>query len=224
MNRFRTLAVIAALVMAAAGTSLAFGAAPVALFSSPDEPEAGVIGSAEPSPEPNDAEDEGDEDEDADEAPENDAEDVDPSPEPEHTAEPEESDEPEPADAVDDDGPESQEGEGHEGTGDDDVDHHAPATIVSFDAESGLLTVEGSAAQTRGLVTSETELEWESRGEGPGRCFGAKVATIEDLTPGTRVTELTFFEDEHLKEVALMCPSDDGENDAETPEGGADEE
>lgn len=219
MNRFRTLAVIVALVLAAAGTSLALGAAPVSFLSDSDEPDPALNDSAEPSPEPTDDVEEADE-EDADEAPENEAEDVDPSPEPEHTDEPEESAEPEPTDGVHDE-PEAHEGEGHEGGEEVGDDHHEPGTIVSFDAESGLLTVEGSTGQRSGVVTSGTELEWESSGEGPGECNGSHIATTEDLVPGTRVSELSFVDDEHLGEVELICPTDDGDGPTEEDGEGA---
>jgi hypothetical protein len=80
-----------------------------------------------------------------------------------------------------------------------------------LDAETGVLTVEGPGGPESGVVTPDTELEWESRGEGPGECNGSSVATTEDLVPGAMVSEMSFVDAEHLKEVELICPSDGGE-------------
>ncbi|MEX0651269.1 MAG: hypothetical protein WD186_04505 [Actinomycetota bacterium] len=76
-------------------------------------------------------------------------------------------------------------------------------TIVSFEAGSGVLTVDlASGGQVSGTVTGETELAWDCDEE-----VDEFAPTAEDLVPGTKVTDFEDFpETVMLEEVELLRP------------------
>lgn len=91
--------------------------------------------------------------------------------------------------------------------GEDDGD--LAGTIATFDAITGVLTLDVSGGgQVVGTVTDGTELEWD------GDCDGDSDATTADLQPLTGVNELQFVDDStDLEAVALACAGDDDQGD-----------
>ena len=82
-------------------------------------------------------------------------------------------------------------------------------TIASFDATTGLLTVDTSLGQASGTVTPDTELEWSD-------CDDAE-ATTADLVAGVAVDEMEFVDGTtDLESVELVsattCGDDQGED------------
>ena len=88
-------------------------------------------------------------------------------------------------------------------------DEDLAGTIASFDATTGLLTIDASlGGQVSGTVTDATELEWD------GDCDGDSDATTADLVPGTGVNELEFVDGStDLESVALACAGGDDQDD-----------
>jgi len=83
-------------------------------------------------------------------------------------------------------------------------------TIATFDAATGLLTVDTSLGQITGTVTAETELEWAECDDTP--------ATTADLVTGVGVDEMEFVDATiDLESVELVpttaCDNDQGDND-----------
>lgn len=72
-------------------------------------------------------------------------------------------------------------------------------TIASFDAATGLLTIDTSLGQVSGTVTSDTELEWSD-------CDDAEAAT-EDLDEGVGVDEVEFVDGTTVLESVDLMPS-----------------
>lgn len=91
--------------------------------------------------------------------------------------------------------------------GNDDGD--LAGTIATFDAATGVLTLDTSGGgQVTGTVTDGTELEWD------GDCDGDSGATTADLVAGTGVNELEFVEGStDLESVALACTGGDDQDD-----------
>ena len=100
-----------------------------------------------------------------------------------------------------------------DGIADGDEDGHddgdLAGTIATFDATTGVITLDASdGAQVTGTVTDGTELEWD------GDCDGDSEATTADLVPGTGVNELEFVDGStDLESVALACAGGDGQGD-----------
>lgn len=93
-------------------------------------------------------------------------------------------------------------GEDEDGDGQDDL----AGTIVSFDAETGLLTFTSSLEATvQGVVNGDTELQWD------GDCEGDSAATTADLVPGTGITEIEWAGEGVFASVDLACASGGGE-------------
>lgn len=208
MHRFRIPAMVMAILTALAGASFATGFTPTAFFAGPPE-EPAVVDTADEDP---DVEEESEEAEEAAEEAEEEAEEAAEEAEegPEEDAEDAECEDQEAEDEAEDAEGEDEGGE-QEAEG---IDHHCPGTIVSFDESTGALTVMTPTGEITGLVTADTELEWESSGEGPGECNGSDVASTEDLVPGNQVSEMEFVDAEHLAEVELVCPTaEEGETD-----------
>ncbi len=96
-----------------------------------------------------------------------------------------------------------------DGVADGDEDGHddgdLAGTIATFDATTGVLTLDTSGGgQVTGTVTDGTELEWD------GDCDGDSEATTADLVAGTGVNELEFVDGStDLESVALACAGGD---------------
>lgn len=93
---------------------------------------------------------------------------------------------------------------------DGEEDGDTAGTVASFDATTGILTVDTTlGTQVTGTVTAETELEWDD-------CDDVPVTTA-DLVAGTDVDELEFVDGTtDLESVELVpaaaCSDDDGED------------
>lgn len=105
-------------------------------------------------------------------------------------------------DDADDDGVADGDEDGHD-------DGDLAGTIATFDATTGVLTLDASdGSQVIGTVTGGTELEWD------GDCDGDSGATTDDLVLGTGVNELEFVDGStDLESVALACAGGDDQGD-----------
>jgi hypothetical protein len=94
---------------------------------------------------------------------------------------------------------------------DGEQDEDIAGTVASFDAATGILTVDSTlGTQVTGTVTDATELEWSDCDDVP--------ATTDDLVPGAAIDEMEFVDDTtDLESVelapAVACDDDQGEDD-----------
>jgi hypothetical protein len=96
-----------------------------------------------------------------------------------------------------------------DGDGEDDEDSDdLVGTIASYDAETGLLTVNSRFGFTvSGTVTEDTEIEFDERdsdGDGDGE---EREATTADLQPGVEVAELDFDDETGALEEVEIYPT-----------------
>jgi hypothetical protein len=94
-----------------------------------------------------------------------------------------------------------------DGQEDGETDDEVVGTIASFDAGTGLLTVDTTlGTQVSGTVTAATELEWSD-------CDGVE-ATSDDLVAGAAVDEMEYVDGTtDLEGVALVPATACGEDD-----------
>lgn len=146
-----------------------------------DEDEAGDV----------DDDDEGEEDD--DEGEEDDDEDED---------QPGDVDENDDDEGTDDDDEECDDDDGEEDD-DEDEDESVVATIESFNSSTGRLTLKTTDGKTvTGIVTEDTELEWESADESEND--EDEEASTDDLDPGQKVVDYEFESNsENFEEVGL---------------------
>jgi hypothetical protein len=96
--------------------------------------------------------------------------------------------------------------------GDEDGEETA-GTIVAFDADTRLLTLQPPGeAELSATVAEDVELEWDEAGDGPQACADAEDPTLADLIPGRVVSDLEVEDEdgsEVVTEIELVCPTDD---------------